>query len=66
MTNSIHATALDRIAFAGLSLSVCYRPTVGDVRRHGACRQGYLRYGMVNLAKRHAETQRANTMFTIY
>jgi hypothetical protein len=29
------ATALERIAFGGLSLSVCHRPTVGDVRRHG-------------------------------
>ena len=57
---------MKRIAFGGLSLSVRYRPTVGYVRRHGTHRQDYLRYGMVNLAKRHAKTQRANTMFTIY
>jgi hypothetical protein len=36
--NSIHASALERIAFGSLSLSVCYRPTVGDVRRHGTYR----------------------------
>ena len=64
--NSIHATALERIEFGSLSLSARFWPTIGDVKRYGTYRRGYLRYGMINLGNCHAETQWAPAKFKIY
>jgi len=59
-------TALERIVFPGLSLSPCYRPIVGNVKRSGTYRHDYLWYGMINLGNCHAEAQRATAKFKIY
>ena len=44
------ATALERIIFGGLSLSLCCRPTVGGVRWHGTYRRPAFR-GRANATK---------------
>jgi hypothetical protein len=51
---------------AVLSLSARVWPTIGDVKRCGTYRHGYLRYGMINLGDCHAEAQRATAKFKIY
>ena len=50
----------------GLSLPARFRPIVGDVKRYGTYRHGYLRYGMINLGNCHAKAQRATAKFKIY